>query len=131
MVIGYTVIRFLYFTCILRLFYDAIALATQARVTIGFLATSLTKAILPRLLSLAVRPARGRVLVIPNFFHLRIMEATVLLGTFNAAEFCCGLPQICASTRLRQFLRPHVLSFALICIVSWKNCPKTNTISHL
>jgi hypothetical protein len=25
-------------------------------------------------------------LVVPNFFHLRIMEATVVLGTFNAAE---------------------------------------------
>uniref|UniRef100_UPI00358EC140 phagosome assembly factor 1 isoform X2 n=1 Tax=Myxine glutinosa TaxID=7769 RepID=UPI00358EC140 len=56
----------------------------SARMTIGFLVTSLTKALLPRLLSLAGRPALGRVLVVPNFFHLRIMEATVLLGTFNA-----------------------------------------------
>ena len=40
-------------------------------------------------------------LVIPNFFHLRIMEATVLLGTFNAAECFCRLPQICASTDLQ------------------------------
>ena len=50
-----------------------------ARVTIGFLVTSLTKALLPRFLSLAGRPALGKVLVVPNFFHLRIMEATVLL----------------------------------------------------
>ena len=27
-----------------------------------------------------------RVLVVPNFFHLRMMEASVFLGTFNAAE---------------------------------------------
>ncbi len=31
-------------------------------------------------------PALGRVLVVPNVFHLRIMEATVLLGTLSAAE---------------------------------------------
>ena len=43
-------------------------------------------ALLPRLLSLAGRPGLGRVLVVPNFFHLRIMEATVLLGTLSAAE---------------------------------------------
>uniref|UniRef100_A0A3Q3E9J6 Synaptotagmin-like 1 n=1 Tax=Labrus bergylta TaxID=56723 RepID=A0A3Q3E9J6_9LABR len=43
-------------------------------------------ALLPRLLSLAGWPGLGRVLVVPNFFHLRIMEATVLLGTLSAAE---------------------------------------------
>ncbi len=32
------------------------------------------------------RSALGRVLVVPNVFHLRIMEATVLLGTLSAAE---------------------------------------------
>jgi hypothetical protein len=36
--------------------------------------------------SLAGRPALGRVLVVPNVFHLRMMEATVFLGTFNAAK---------------------------------------------
>ena len=59
---------------------------SSVRVTIGFLVTSLTKALLPRLLSLAIRPVLGRVLVVPNFFHLRMMEATVFLGTWNAAE---------------------------------------------
>ena len=59
---------------------------SSVRVTIRFLVTSLTKALLPRLLSLAGRPALGRVVVVPNFFHLRMMEATVFLGTFNAAE---------------------------------------------
>ena len=46
------------------------------RVTIGLVVTSLTKALLPRLLSLAGRPALGRVLVVLNFFHLRMMAAT-------------------------------------------------------
>ena len=46
----------------------------------------LTKDFLPLLLSLAGRPALGRVLVVLNVFHLRMMEATVFLGTFNAAE---------------------------------------------
>ena len=45
-----------------------------------------------------LRPALG-VLVVPNFFSLRIIQATVLLGTVNAAEFFCHLPQICASTQ--------------------------------
>ena len=57
---------------------------STVRVTIGFLVTSLTKALLPRLVSLAGRLALGNVLV-ANFFHLRMMEATVFLGTFNAA----------------------------------------------
>ena len=52
---------------------------------IEFLVTYLTKAFLLRLLSLAGRPALGRVLMVSNFFHLRMMEATVFLGTFNAA----------------------------------------------
>ena len=59
---------------------------SSVRVSIGFLVTSLTKALLPRLLSLVGRSALGRVLVVPNFFYLRMIEATVLLGTFNAAE---------------------------------------------
>ena len=38
------------------------------------------------LLSLAGWPALGRLLVVPIFFHLRIMEATVFSVTSNAAE---------------------------------------------
>ena len=57
------------------------------RVTIGLFVTSLTKALLPRSLSLDGRLALGRVLVVPNVFHLRMMEVTVLIGTFKAAEF--------------------------------------------
>ena len=74
-------------------------LGSTVRVTIVFLVTSLIKALLPRLLSLAGQPALGRVLVVPNFFHLRMMETNVFLGTFNAAETFGTLPQICASTQ--------------------------------
>ena len=52
---------------------------------LGFPCSTL-RHILPRLFSLVGRPALGRVLVVPNFIHLRMMEATVFLGTFNAAE---------------------------------------------
>ena len=44
-----------------------------------------------------------RVLVVPNFFHLRMMEATVFLGTFNAAEmFLYPSPDLCLDTILSQ-----------------------------
>ena len=32
------------------------------------------------------RPALGRVLMVPHFIHLRMVEATVLIRTFKAAE---------------------------------------------
>uniref|UniRef100_A0A8C7INM4 Uncharacterized protein n=1 Tax=Oncorhynchus kisutch TaxID=8019 RepID=A0A8C7INM4_ONCKI len=54
----------------------------SVRVTIEFLVTSLTKALLPRL-----RPGLGRVLVVPNVFHLKMMDATMFLGTFNHSLF--------------------------------------------
>ena len=74
---------------------------SSVREIIRFFVTSLTKAILPRLLSLAGRPALGRVLVVPSFFHLRMMEATVFLGTFNAAELFWYLsPDLCLDTIL-------------------------------
>ncbi len=41
----------------------------SSKVTIRFLVTTLTKAILYQLLSLARRPALRRVLVVSNFFH--------------------------------------------------------------
>ena len=76
---------------------------SSVRVTIGFLVTSLTKALLPLLLSLAGRPALGKVLVVPNFFHLRMMEATVILGTFNAADvFWYSSPDVCLDTILSR-----------------------------
>jgi hypothetical protein len=69
------------------------------RVTIRFLVNSPTKAFLPQLLSLARQPALGRVLVVTNFFHLRMIVVTVFLGTFNAAAIFGTLPQICAWTQ--------------------------------
>ncbi len=42
---------------------------SSTRVTIRLLVTSLDKALLRPLLSLTRRPALGRVLVVPNFFH--------------------------------------------------------------
>jgi hypothetical protein len=50
---------------------------SSVRETIRLLVTYLTKALLPRLLSLAGMPALGRVLVVPNFFHFKMIEATV------------------------------------------------------
>ena len=61
---------------------------SSVRITIGFLVTSMTKALLTRLLSLARWADVGRVLVIANFFHLRMMESTLFLGTPNAAKNC-------------------------------------------
>ena len=84
-----------------------------SRATIRFLVTSLTKALLLRLLSLAGRPTLGRVLVVPNFFHLRIMEATVLIGTLNAADIFLYPPlDLCLVTILsRRTISDNFLDF--------------------
>ncbi len=58
---------------------------SSTRVTIRLLVTSLEKALLHQLLSLARRPALGRVLVVPNFFHGN--RDYMLLWTFNTADF--------------------------------------------
>ena len=84
------------------------------RVTIGFLVTSLTKALLPRSLSLDGRPALGRVLVVLNFFHLRMMEATVLIGTFKAAEiFLYPSPDLFLKTILSRRSTDNSFDFML------------------
>ena len=45
----------------------------------------------------------GRVLVVPNFFHLRIMEASVFLRTFNAGDiFWYPSPDLCLDTILSR-----------------------------
>ncbi|KAK3535077.1 hypothetical protein QTP70_003027 [Hemibagrus guttatus] len=81
-------------------------------VTIRLLVTSLTKVRLPRSLGLAGRPALGRVLVVPNFFHLQMMEATVLIGSFNAAEiFLYPSPDLCLDTILSQSSTDNSLDF--------------------
>ena len=94
---------------------------SSVRMTIRFLVTYRTKALLPRLLSLARRPALGRVLVVPNIFHLRMMEATVFLVTFKAAEmFWYTSPRSVprhnpVSALYGQLVWPHGLVFALTC----------------
>ena len=89
--------------------------------SVGFLVTSLTKALLPRLLSLARVPALGGVLVVPNFFHLR-MEAV-----FEDLQYCRNVLVLFPRSVPRhnpvlelygQYLRPHGLVFALICTVN-------------
>ena len=78
----------------------------SVRVTIGFLVTSLTKALLPRLLSLAGRPGLGRVLVVPNFYNFLV-------------PFFRSVPQHNPVSELYgQFLRTHELAFALTCTVN-------------
>ena len=82
---------------------STVELWSSVKVTIGYLVTSLSKAFLPRLLSLAGRPALGRFLAVSNFIHLRMMEATVFLGTFNAAEmFLYPFPDLCPDTILSR-----------------------------
>ena len=94
-------------------------LCSSVRVTIRFLVTSLTKALLPWLLRLARRPALGRVLVVSNFFHLRMMEATMFLGTFKSCRndfipFPRSVPwHNPVSEIYGQFLWPRGLAFAL------------------
>ena len=54
---------------------------SSVRVTLGFLVTSLTKALAQFGQVASSRKNLGS----SNFFHLRMMEATVFLGTFKAA----------------------------------------------
>ena len=97
---------------------------SSVRVTIRLLVTSLNKALLPRLLSLAGGPALGRVLVAPNFLHLRMMDATVFLRTLNAADiFLVPFPRFAprhnpGSELSGQFFQLHGLVFALTCTVN-------------
>ncbi len=67
---------------------------SSTRVTIRFFITTLTKALLHQLLSLARRPALGRILVVPNVY---IMDngGYTLLWNVNAAEFFWTLPLMC------------------------------------
>ena len=64
-------------------------LRNSVRVTIGFLVSPLSKALHPRWLSLARRPALGRVFVVTNLLHLKMMEVTVFFGIFNTADVFC------------------------------------------
>ena len=68
-------------------------------------------------------PALGRVLVIQNFFHLRMMEATVLGDLQSCRNVLVLFPRsvtrhIPISKLYGQFLRPHGLVLALTCTVN-------------
>lgn len=79
------------------------------------------------------RPVRQsalrRVLVVPNVFHFRMMEATVILGTFSAAEIFVASPHLSpdtvaslssggSSSDLRQILSA-VRPYTDRCVSSW------------
>ena len=69
------------------------------------------------------RPFSPDSCLVPNFFHLSVMETTVLFGTFNTAyiffAFPRSVPQYNSVSELCwQFLQPNCLVFALICILS-------------
>lgn len=56
------------------------------KVTLGSLITSLSKALHPRLLCFVGQPDLVRLFAVPDFFHLRMMKAIMLLGIFNTEE---------------------------------------------
>ena len=64
---------------------------SSARVTIGFLVTSLTKALLPRLLSFARRPALGRVLVAKDLNTYVNKVFQLILGEKKSSKTCFHL----------------------------------------
>ena len=85
-------------------------------------------------LSLARWPALGRVLGVPNLFHLRMMEATVFLGTFNAVDiFWYPSPDLCLDTILSRSSTDS--SFNLLAwFLLWhalSNQIKSNYICHM
>lgn len=89
----------------------------SATAIFGFLVTSLTKALMPWLLSLAGQP--GRVLVVPNF-HVRVMEATVLSGTLGAAEVQIpAIPKFWLFGPFFQLHDLHLLWYALWAVRSY------------
>ncbi len=63
---------------------------SSTRVTISFLVTTLTTALLHQFLSLARKPALGRVLVVSNF----LTETTFFCDPSKKHIFCWTLPQM-------------------------------------
>ncbi len=85
---------------------------SSATVIFGFFFTSL-KGSSPPIAQFAGRPALGRVLVVPNVFHLRIMEAHCALRNLKCSRiFFVTLARSVpchnsVSELFRQFLWPH------------------------
>ena len=97
-------------------------LQTSVKLTIRFLGTSLTKALLARLLSLAGQPALGRVLVATNFFHLRMMFC-VLVDLHCCRNVLVPFPRFVPRHNpvlelYGQFLRSHGLFLSLTCTIN-------------
>jgi hypothetical protein len=97
-------------------------LQSSVRLTIGLLVTSLTKALLPRLLSLAGRPVKGRVLAVPNEND---GDHCVLGDLQCCRQFLVPIPRSVprhnpVSELYGQFLQTSWLgfSFALTCTVN-------------
>ena len=89
---------------------------SSVRVTVMILATSLTKALLPRFLSLAGQPALGTVLVVPNFFHLKYWRLRCSWGPSKLPTLLVPFPRsvprhTLVSELYREFLRPYGLVF--------------------
>ncbi len=97
---------------------------SSTRVIIRFFITILTKVLLHQLLSLARRPALRRILVVSNFFHLRVTETTCFWVTSMKQNVFSELFPRCVAWRnpvselYRHFFWPQGLVFALICIIS-------------
>ena len=94
-------------------------LRSSVRVTIGFF-----EGLTPPITQFGRVALLRRVSVVPNFIHLIMTEATMFLGTFNAADmFLVAFPRSVSrhnpvSGLYRQFLRPHGLFFSLTGTVS-------------
>ena len=71
---------------------------SSVRVTIGFLVTSLTKA----LLSLVLRPALGRVLVVPKLLPFKNYGGHCVLGDLQCCIFWYPSPDLCLDTILSR-----------------------------
>ena len=97
---------------------------SSVRVTIGFLITSLTKALFPRLLSLAGRPALRKSLGDSKLLPFKNDGGHCFWGPSMLQTFFRTLPQICASTQsclgaLRTIPSTSCLGFfALTCTVN-------------
>ena len=75
---------------------------SSVRVTIRFLVTSLTKALLPRLHSLAARPSLG-VLVVPKLLRFKNDGGHCVLGDLQCCtHFWYPSPDLCLDTILSR-----------------------------
>lgn len=102
------------------------ALSSVREVTKNLMVT-LTKAPTPQSLSLASWRTLGRVLVIPNVFHLELMEASVLTGTCrNAADiFLHPLPYLWSDTILSYGSTESFLDLMTWFVCALTSCQKS------